>query len=334
MKKRLAAALFIILVIAGASWTWTKYAHTPREIAWQGWVEGNYLFVGPDDPGRVTALKVDRGHSVKRGEPLFSVENDLQAAELRQAEAALSEAEARFARAEAAQQRPEEILVLEAQKERLEAALDKSRPELARAKDLVANGISPQSRLDEAGAALASDEAAVAAAKRQIEVARLKARTEDIVAARAIVEQAKQRVAAARVSLDRRAIVAPADGVVQDIFYRQGEVVAASRPVLSLLPPGNMKLLFFVPEPQLVRMSPGQKIDATCDGCTKPISATITFVSREAEFTPPVIFSREERSKLVFRIEAQPNDGAQLHVGLPVTVTPAAEGISHVGSRE
>lgn len=332
--NKLRLVVLLVAAIGAAGLAWNYYAGRPDRMAWQGWIEGAFLFIGPDEAGRLVELTISEGDAIKKGERLYTVQNDLQAAEMQQAEAAMSEAEARLARAQAAQQRPEEISVLEAQKARAQAALEKSRPELARAKDLVARGVSSQSRLDEAAAAFASDQAALAAAQYQIDVGHLKARTEDIEAARAVVEQARSRVAAARVSLDRRAVVAPADGVVQEIFYRHGEVVPAGRPVLSLLPPANVKLRFFVPETGLARVSPGQKVEASCDGCTKPIEARVSFISRDAEFTPPVIFSLEERRKLVFRVEARPLDGAHLRVGLPITVEPVAKDIADAGSKE
>lgn len=329
MKKRL-LIVFLIIAVAGLGWGWSYYVRQPADLSWQGWIEGDFLFVGPDEAGRLTTLLVKEGASVKHGDRLFAVQNDIQAAEMQQAEATLSEAEARLSKALAAQQRPEEIAVLESQKTRAAAALEKSRPELARAQDLVAKGTAPQSRLDDAAAVFAGDQASLAAAQQQIEVARLKARDEDIEAARAVVEQAHSRLSAARVSLDRRAVVAPADSVVQEIFFRQGEVVSAGRAVVSLLPPGNVKLRFYVSEPQLAGMSPGQKVQATCDGCGTPIQATVSFISTEAEYTPPVIFSREERAKLVFRVDALPQDSNKhLRVGLPITVEPVPQDVAN-----
>ncbi|MCB1506323.1 MAG: HlyD family efflux transporter periplasmic adaptor subunit [Hyphomicrobiaceae bacterium] len=328
MRKPL-LALLLIIAAASAAWAWRTYGNKQVEAGWQGWVEGDYLFIGPDEAGRLTSLDVRQGQSVAKSAPLFAVQSDLQSAELQQAAAALKEAEARLARANEAQQRPEEIAVLEAQKTRAKAALEKSQPDYDRAKDLVAKGISPPSRLDDAAASLARDRAALVEAERQIDVARLKSRIEDIAAARAVVEQAKSRLSAAEVSLSRRTITAPAEGIVQEVFYRHGEVVPAGRPVLSLLPPGNVKLRFFVPEAKLASIEPGTQIEASCDGCAEPIKATVTFVSTEAEFTPPVIFSREERHKLVFRVEAKPVDPASLRVGLPITVEANIQGNEH-----
>lgn len=322
MNKAVSIIVALAIVTVSAV-LWRAYVPKPAAVSWQGWVEGNFLFLAPDEAGRVVTLRVREGDWVQKGSPLFAVQNELQDAEMRQATAALSEAKARLERAEAAQQRPEEIAVLEAQKARAEAALEQSQPELQRAKELVSRGVSPKSRLDSASSTYARDQAALSEIKRQIDVARLESRSEDIAAARAVVAQAESRLAAANVSLDRRLVAAPADSRVQEIFYREGEVVPAARPVLSLLPPGNLRLRFFVPQAELALLHPGTRVNATCDGCPSPIAATISFISTEAEFTPPVIFSREERQKLVFRIEARPDAGADLRVGLPITVTLA-----------
>lgn len=323
--RRAARIALALAIVAAAAFAWRYYASKPQETAWQGWIEGDFLFLAPDEAGRVVTLRVREGDEVEKGAPLFAVQNELQDAEMRQAQAALSEAEARLERAKAAQQRPEEVAVLEAQMARAEAALEQSKPELVRTRELVARGVSPKARLDTASAAFARDTAALNEIKRQIDVARLKARSEDIAAAEAVVRQARSRLAAANFSLDRRLVAAPADSRIQEVFYREGEVVPAARPVLSLLPPGNLKLRFFVPEPELAKVPPGTKVRATCDGCRHAIDATVSFVSTEAEFTPPVIFSREERQKLVFRVEARPDNPKDLRVGLPVTIVPGGE---------
>lgn len=317
-----------VLVLAAAALAGLGVHHYTRSAdvaGWQGWVEGKFLFVGPDEPGRLVSLAAKEGEFVAEGFSLFAVESDLQLVEAERAQAALSEAEARLGRAEAAQQRPEEISVLEAQRTRAEAALTQSKPELERAKDLVSRGISPQARLDAAKAAFARDEATLTEVNRQIAVARLKSRSEDIEAAKAVVEQARSRLSAAKVSVGRRTVKTPASALVQEVFFRVGEVVPAGKPVVSLLPPGNVRLLFFVPETELARLAPGARVRAICDGCAKDIQATIMFVSAQAEFTPPVIFSRDERKKLVFRAEAQPDNPMDLRIGLPVWVSPAVK---------
>jgi HlyD family secretion protein len=288
---------------------------------YQGWVEADFLFFGADEQGRLVNLAVREGDAVKQGQPLFALQNDIQEADRNQARAALDEARARLARAEAAQQRPEEVAVLEAQETRYRAALEQSQPEFERAKKLVAQGTAAPNRLEQAKAAFERDQAQLAEVRRQIEVARLKARSEDIDAAREVVKQAEAKVASAQVRLQQRDVVAPADGVVQEIYFRTGEIVPIGRPVLSLLPPGNLKLRFFLPQDALPRIAIGDTVTVQCDGCSQPLAAEVRFLSRQAEFTPPVIFSSEERAKLVFRAEATPQRPDLLRVGQPVSIS-------------
>ncbi|HEX7971800.1 MAG TPA: HlyD family secretion protein, partial [Thiobacillus sp.] len=120
----------------------------------------------------------------------------------------------------------------------------------------------------------------------------------------------------------RSAVAAPVAGQVQDRLYLPGEFVPAGNPVVALLPPDNLKLRFFVGEPELARVKPGQAVRAHCDGCGADIPATVRFVSTEAEYTPPVIYSRENRAKLVYLVEAgvAAKDAARLHVGQPIEV--------------
>jgi HlyD family secretion protein len=252
----------------------------------------------------------------------------LQQADLNGANAALAEAQARLERLEAAQQRPEEIAVLEAQESRAKAAIEQSQPELERAQELLKRGFAPHSRVEQAIAALERDKASLAEIERQISVGKLKSRSEDIAAAKTVVEQARSRLASAETRRHQRSVRAPADGTVQEIFYRQGEVVPTGRPVLSLLPPGNMKVRFFVPQSQFPNLKAGSQIAVSCDGCANGMKATVFFLSTQAEFTPPVIFSREERQKLVFRIEARPLQPELLHVGQPVSVRPLPSAIA------
>jgi len=298
---------------------------SPRAVprSWQGWIEANFLFIGPDEAGRITSLPVAEGQQVAPGDPLFTVESEIQEAEYRQAKAALDEAEARLARAEAAQQRPEEIAVLEAQRARAQAALEQSKPELERAQKLLAQGVSPQSRVDQAQATYNRDLAQLRESERQIEVARLKAHPDDIAAAREVAAQARARLAAAETRRRQRRVLAPAAGRIQEVFFRTGEIVPAGRPVIALLPPGNVKVRFFVPQAELPRLAAGETVSVSCDGCPNDLMADITFVSGQAEFTPPVIYSPDERAKLVFRVEARPHRPELVRVGQPVTVTLA-----------
>jgi HlyD family secretion protein len=138
--------------------------------------------------------------------------------------------------------------------------------------------------------------------------------------AEAALRTAQARLASAQTRLARRKVASPVSGSLQQIYYRPGELVPAGRPVVSLLPPGNIKIRFFVPETALAKVALGQAVTVHCDGCKADVSAKVTFISRTSEFTPPVIYSLDERSKLVFLIEARTETPSDLRVGQPVDV--------------
>src|SRR5439155_15812508 len=147
---------------------------------------------------------------------------------------------------------------------------------------------------------------------------------EALAAARQSLAAAEARRTAAETKLTRRRLAAPVAGTVQQVYFRPGELVAAGKPVVALLPPGNLKIRFFVNEATLPKLKYGDVINVRCDGCGDGITAKVSFISRASEFTPPVIYSLEERSKLVFLIESRTEQPERLRVGQPVSVTLAA----------
>lgn len=183
----------------------------------------------------------------------------------------------------------------EAQLRQAAAALELSRATLERAQRLQKQGVAPKANLDDARAAFERDMAAVAAAEAS--------------------------VTQARTMLARRTVTAPVSGVVQDLYFRAGEVVSAGQPVVALLPPENLRVRFFIPEPRRAQIRLGDVLRVSCDNCPPDLQAKVSFIAREAEYTPPVIFSREERAKLVYLVEAVPlGETRALGVGQPVTV--------------
>jgi HlyD family secretion protein len=286
----------------------------------QGWVEGDFVFVGPDETGRVQTLAVREGDTVTVNAPLFTVDADLQEADVHTQAAQVAEARARLARLETSQQRKEEVAILQAQEKRAESAVALSNAELERQLTLSARGVAAQAQLDIARANSNRDKAALEEVRRQITVAQMASREEDIAAARQSLAAALARQTAAETKLARRKLVAPVSGTVQQVYYRPGEMVPAGRPVVSILPPGNIKVRFFVAQALLPTIALGDIVEVTCDGCT-PARARVSFISRTAEYTPPVIYSLEERNKLVFMIEARPEAPQGLRVGQPVSVT-------------
>ena len=142
--------------------------------------------------------------------------------------------------------------------------------------------------------------------------------------AQAELRSAEARLASAQTRLGRRVLNSPVTGTVQQVYFRPGEMVPAGRPIVALLPPGNLKIRFFVSEASLPQISYGDRITVKCDGCAGDLTAKISFISRSAEFTPPVIYSLEERAKLVFLIEAVPEQPEKFRVGQPVDVVLTA----------
>jgi HlyD family secretion protein len=312
----IASALGAAVLLAGCD--------NARERGFQGWVEADLIFVGPDESGRIETLSVREGSEIAAGAALFTLDQELQSADVHTAAAQVAEARARLARLESAQQRREEIAVLEAQEKRAQSAVALSTSELERVQTLFnRGGISSQAQLDVAKANAARDQAALEEVRRQITVARLASREEDIAAARQSLAAAEARRSASETKLTRRKIAAPVAGTVQQVYFRPGEMVTAGKPVVALLPPGNIKVRFFVSEAVLPKIKLGDAVSVRCDGCGEPIAAKVSFIARASEFTPPVIYSLDERSKLVFLIEARTDTPERLRVGQPVDVTLA-----------
>lgn len=321
MKRALLIGLAVILA-AGGFGAWYLLRPQATIQGYQGYVEGYLVFMAPEDGGRIETLSVDSADQVKKGDGLFVLESSMQLAQRNESDAKLQQARAELADLQAALQRPEQIAILKAQEERAKAQLSLSQTELDRQRTLYERGIAAKAQYDQARTAFERDKAALEEVQRQIEAGGIAARSATIRAAQANVEAAEAALNQAETRLAKRRVAAPADAQVQDVFFRAGETVNAGQPVLSLLPPENRRIRFYVPEPKLATILLGQEIAVTCDGCQPGLLARISFIAREAEFTPPVIFSQEERAKLVFRVEAKPADGADLPIGLPVTVIP------------
>ncbi|MFP3943761.1 MAG: HlyD family secretion protein [Alphaproteobacteria bacterium] len=289
-----------------------------------GYVEGEFLRIGPDEPGRLAELAVRRGETVEAGQRLFALETETYEADREAAASRLQEAEATLANLMAQQRRPEEVEVLLARKERAEADLELAREELGRQRKLFEDGFVSQARLDQAQAEFQRAKASLSEVEKEIKTARLSARLQQIEQARAAVEAARAALAAAKERLARRIVNAPEGGLIQDVFFWPGELVPAGRPVVSLLPPERRKIVFYVPEPSRARFEPGMRVEVECDACREGLTARVDWISAQEEFTPPVIFSPQERAKLVYRLEARPDRPLALAPGQPVTVAPLA----------
>ena len=245
MALRICAALALVAALAGCD--------ERKNPGYQGWVEADMIFVSPDESGRVIKLNVREGDEVKVGMPLYSVDDDLQRADLNQNMATLANAQQSYDRA---------------------SSLSKT-------------GSGTQANLDSAVSALRVAEA---------------------------------RLNTSQTRLARRTGFAPVEGTIQQIYFREGEMVPGKRPVLSIMPPGNMKVRFYVPEPDLPKLAIGDGVRVACDNCAGDLTAKIYFIATQAEYTPPVIYSLDERNKLVYLIQARPSRPDVLRVGQPISV--------------
>ena len=271
-----------------------------------GYVEGEYVLLAPVETGRIDRLFKKRGDRVARNEVLVRMEASDAEIALRQAEAALEQAEAQLDNLKEGK-RPEEIAAIEATVQSAAAQAAEARRVFDRETQLARRGINAKADLDQATTALQQAEALVNQMQANLAVARLPARAKEIDAARAQVKQAEQQLADARWRLDQRDLRMPVDGVVEDIVRRQGEIAGPSQPVLSVLPDGAIKLRLYVGESRISELSLGTTITIRCDGCPAGLGATITYIANGPEFTPPVIYSLENRQKLVYLIEAKPD---------------------------
>jgi HlyD family secretion protein len=251
--------------------------------AWLGYAEGDNAFIAAPLSGWVTNVKVQRGDWVKKGDLLFELDDTSQIALRDQATAAIAQAEGQMSQAQ--------------------ANLDLTQKELTRQEGLVRAGATSKQAYDQAKAAYETATAQVA----QI--------TAD-------ENQAKASLANATYQLSQRQVVSLTTGRVQDVYFRDGEYVPAMTPVVSVLPPQNIYVRFFVPEDQFAKIHLGQKVKVHCDGCAGNIVATVGFIASQEEFTPPVIFSNQSRKQLVFKVEARAPGGLKLNPGQPVDVDP------------
>lgn len=289
---------------------------------YQGYVEGDYVYVASSEPGRLDTLAVRRGQQVDANQPLYTLDATREAAARDQAQAELSAARAQLEDI-ATGKRPPEVDVSLAQLAQAQAASRRSAAQLARDNAQFRIGGIPRSQLDDSREQAQLDAARVRELQAQVEVNRLPGRDDARRAQASQVEAADAALAQAEWTLAQKQLAAPSAGRVFDTMYRVGEWVPAGSPVVSLLPPGNIKVRFFVPETVVGSLKIGQQATLRCDGCGDPIPVRIDYVSDQAEYTPPVIYSRESRSKLVYMVEARPaaDVAARLHPGQPVEAT-------------
>jgi len=288
----------------------------------QGYVEGEFALVASPYAGQLQKLFVRRGDRVEPGKPLFALEQEAERAARNEAEERMKGAQARLENLQVPRRQPE-IAALREQVNQARAALELSAANLGREQELFKKGFSPKARLDDARSARERDAARVKETEAQLKSAlqplgregELEAAEAEIAAARAALAQAAWR-------LEQKSVAAPVAGLVQDTYFVEGEWVPAGRPVASLLPPANVKVRFYVPEAIVGSIQVGRLVEVGCDGCAHPVAGKVSYISSQAEYTPPVLYTREQRSKLMFLVEARPEaaQAAALRPGQPVDI--------------
>jgi HlyD family secretion protein len=305
------------LVIAAAGAACSQHATDQ----YQGYVEGEFVYLASSQAGQLTHLDVARGQTVAADAPMFSLESQNETDAVAQARQQLQAARAQQADLLTGKRRAE-ISVIEAQLAQAKADAMRAEAQLTRDEEQYQAGGIPKGQLDDSRAASLSAAAHVRELQGQLEVARLPGREDQIRAQEAQVRAAQAALAQAQWKLDQKIVRAPHAGLVFDTMYRSGEWVPAGSPVVRMLPPENVKVRFFVPETIVGAIKPAQAVHIHCDGCGSDVPAVVSFVSDQAEYTPPVIYSNETRAKLVFMVEARPTpaDAPRLRPGQPVEV--------------
>ncbi len=288
-----------------------------------GYVEADLVRVASPYAGRLVQLAAVKGAEVAPGAPLFVLDRDIETAERDEAAAKLTQAEAQAADLSKGR-RADEIAVSAAQLDAARAALKLAESDLARQRQLAAAKFISPSGLDAQIEKVRSSRAQIAEAEAQLRVAHLAGRSDERAAADAARAAARAVLAQNDVRLAQKTLAAPVAARIEDTLYRIGEWVPAGSPIVSLLPPGNIKLRFYLPQARLSEVRLGAIVKVACDGCGAPRDARVAFIATQAEFTPPVIYSKENRAKLVFLVEAYPLDINGLRPGQPVDVSLGA----------
>lgn len=291
----------------------------PKPATLPGYVEADYTRLASPTAGRLVSLKVSKGADVPSGAVLFELDQDQENAAIAEAAARLKHQDASAADL-AKGKRQEEIAVLLAQAQQAQAQLALSESDLKRQRSLAASGFISGASLDSLEARRKADAAKLAEIEANLRVARMAARQDTRVAAAADIATAQAVLDQNQIRRQQKIISAPASGRVDDTFYREGEWVPAGAPVVSMLMPNALKLRFFVPQSLLPQFNVGNTIKARCDGCAEAFSARISYIAKSAEFNPPVIYSQENRARMVFMVEAIPDAPGKLSPGLPVDI--------------
>jgi HlyD family secretion protein len=312
---RKVVAVAVVLALVGLAWYLLRRGEGPRVEAFTGYVVSDDVTMSAPIGGTLTQVAVRRGDRVKAGQALFSVDPTVRAAQSEQASAQISGAQAQVEQQQAALARAR------ADASAAQADADRAAAEWRRlsAAQREKPGVVAPLQVEQAEAAMRA-----AGDKRDAARAAVQTATAAVRAARAQVQQAEAGLASARRQVSELAPVAPSAGRVEDVMFKPGESVSANAAVVTLVPDGEVKVRFYVPEGRVNAYRPGRQVAIACDGCAAGMTATVDFVAARPEYTPPIIYSLDARQKLVFLVEARPSDPNALVPGQPMDVGATA----------
>lgn len=291
----------------------------PPEPLATGYVEGDYVLIAPIETAQIAAIPVARGDRVHFDQALVLLERRDTEIAIKQAQATLAEAKSKLANISQGA-RPEKIATLEATLKAAQFNAEDTRRDMERQAQLNKKGTSSDSRLEHAQTAYDIAKAKVAELRANLAYIRLPARKDEIAAAQANVNKAKAALDHAQWRHQKRTLKASQAGYVVDVIRDLGEVAGPQAPILSILPENGVKLRLYLPEKELSSVSVGSLLNVECDGCKGTISAKVSYISEGPEFTPPVIYSLENRQNLVYLIEARPISDQELKPGQIISV--------------
>ncbi len=310
----------LLFTLILGSLVFTNSCHRNKPIQVQGYVEGESIYLASPFYGVLEELSVVRGQHVEKGQLLFRLDSDPQKIVIEQAQSDLSHAKKILADLVKPRRTPE-ILAIKAQIEQTNAQIRLAEIRLERLKTLYVKQAASKDTVDEASALLQQQQQLKIQYEDNLNLATLGSREDQIDAQKELVKSLEAKLQQAQWDLAQKTVMAPDSGIIFDTYYQTGELVGNQQPVVSLLTPKNIRIEFFIPLSALARANLGQKITFDCEGCESNNEAVISYISPDAEYTPPLVYSRDNYSKLVFRVKAQIHSDKIFKPGQPVVVT-------------
>ena len=288
-----------------------------------GYIEGDYRYLVAPRSGWLKSVTVNLGDTLHRGQLAFNYRSDAEQFAVNQADAQLQSQIAQSQNLTTGA-RPEEIASLQAQFKAAQAQLLLAKQTLERYQMLQRSDAVAQVQVDEMATQVRTAQAAVDSIQAQIRAANLPARQQTQNASIATSKAAKAALEKAQYDLSQLNVNSELAGEVSQVYYHTGEYVTQGQPIVQILPHANRKVIFYIPQDKLSTLRVGQVVNLQGIGSQQSLSnASIRYISPQASYTPPVIYSNENADKLTFRVEGVLNSTGNtpnLQVGQPVQV--------------